>query len=432
MLVEFSVHNYRSIYKRITLSMEAASKNELDEHTLEQSNIRLLKTSVIYGANASGKSNLLKALNFMKVLVMNSSKESQAGEDIKTEPFLLNSNGINEPTEMEIVFLIEDTLYRYGFAVNTKEVLHEWLITRNTKPKSRDIVLFDRSQSIIITHKDFKEGKDKVQSLLRENSLFLSLLAQFNGEVSSMIVKFFLGINVWNLNSFMPLNTSQMISDNNAPIDWISGFISKADMGIKSFKVNEEEIADGVMKLPTSYRLEIKNNKNKLYSLLINTEHEYLDASDNKKKTIWFDMATQESEGTKKFFSLAGILYQTLQSGNRLFIDEIENSLHPYLTRIIIRLFQDEETNPKGAQLIFTTHDTNHLDKERFRRDEIWFTEKDTQNSTDLYSLVEYKLPTGKARKDASYYKDYIKGKYGAVPYAKYSDFVALFKRNKH
>lgn len=142
-----------------------------------------------------------------------------------------------------------------------------------------------------------------------------------------------------------------------------------------------------------------------------------------------FDMNTQESEGTKKFYSMAGILYDTLTNGNRLFIDEIENSLHPILTGIIIKLFQDKETNPKGAQLVFTTHDTSHLDKDKFRRDEIWFTEKDTSKSTDLYSLVEYKLPSGKTRKDASYRKDYIRGKYGALPFAVYSDFVELFKR---
>jgi len=431
MLVEFSVQNYRSIYKRITLSMEAASKNELDEHTIEQSNIRLLKTSVIYGANASGKSNLLKAMNFMKVIVMNSSKDSQAGEPIQAEPFLLNSNGINEPTEMEIVFLIEGILYRYGFAVNTKEVLHEWLVIKNTKAKSRDIVLFDRAGSEIITHKDFKEGKDKVQPLLRENSLFISLLAQFNGELSSKVVKCFLDTNVWNIDTYMPMHTSLLIKNNLVPKDWVSEFITKADVGIKGFKIDEEVIETNNPKnFIVSDLTKKRTGALKLISTNIQTEHEFYDSNDGKMKSIVFDMNTQESEGTKKFFSLAGLLYHTLKNGNRLCIDEIENSLHPYLTRIIIRLFQDKETNPLGAQLIFTTHDTNHLDKERFRRDEIWFTEKDTQNSTDLYSLVEYKL--GKPRKDATYYKDYIKGKYGAVPYAKYSDFVALFKRNKH
>lgn len=428
MLVEFSVQNFRSFYKKVTFSMEAASKNEHDGHVYSMANQRLLKTSVLYGANASGKSNLFKALVFMKDLVLNSSKESQAGEEIKAEPFLLNTLGRSEPTEMEVILLIGEELYRYGFAAFSHGIEREWLFLRNTKAKSREINLFKREgNEIVFVHKRFKEGKDKIKELLRGNSLFLSLMAQFNGEISSKIVKSFWDTNIWNIEAYMPLHTSVLLKDKLIPSEWVTEFLVKADVGIKNFSINEEELVPG--NVPNS--LIVKAGSAKLINLFIQTEHEYYDTKDNKFKSEWFDMNKQESEGTKKFFSLAGLLYYTLKNGARLFIDEIENSLHPQLTKIIIKLFQDQDTNPFGAQMVFTSHNTSTLDKELFRRDEIWFAEKDNYNSTDLYSLIEYKLPKGKARKDSSYSKDYIRGKYGAIPYLKYSDFVELFKRNR-
>jgi len=407
--------------------MEAASRNEHDDHTYTLADQRLLKTSVIYGANASGKSNLFKALVFMKDLVLNSSKESQAGEEIPVEPFLLNSLGRSEATEMEVIIIIGDELYRYGFAAFSHGIEREWLFVRNSKARSREINLFTRERNQIINlHKRFREGSDRIIEFLRGNSLFLSLIAQFNGEISSKIVKVFWNTNIWNIESFMPVHTSVLLKDNLIPNDWVKEFLVKSDVGIKSFSIREEEMGAGKI----SNSMVAKAGSAKFINLFIQTEHEYYDTKDEKFKSEWFDMNKQESEGTKKFFSLSGLLYHTLKNGGILFIDEIENSLHPQLTKIIIRLFRDQETNPLGAQLVFTTHNTSTLDKDFFRRDEIWFTEKDSNNSTDLYSLIEYKLPKGKARKDSSYSKDYIRGKYGAVPYLKYSDFVDLFIGN--
>lgn len=431
MLVEFSVKNYRSIYDKITFSLEAASKNEHDEHVIEKSRQRILKTSVIYGANASGKSNLLKALVFMKDMVLNSSKESQFGEEIKSEPFLLNTQGMDEPTEMEAVFLINDALYRYGFAFNSKEISNEWLFVRSTKPRSWEIKQFERENNRINSiHRNFKEGKERIKELLKENTLFLSLLSQFNGEISSQVVKCFLDTNIWNIEAYMPMHTSILIKNKLVPREWISEFLIKADVGIKGFKINEEEIGSNSVKALFSNQIIVKSGASRFINLLIQTEHEFYDDKDHVNRSVWFDLGTQESEGTKKFFSLAGLLYHTLKNGSRLFIDEIENSLHPILCEIIIKLFQDKDTNPLGAQLVLTTHNTSLLDKSHVRRDEIWFMEKNTHNSSDLYSLVEYKLPSNKVRKDASYSKDYIRGKYGALPYVKYSDFADLFKRS--
>jgi len=205
----------------------------------------------------------------------------------------------------------------------------------------------------------------------------------------------------------------------------------KADSDIKEIRINEKEMEmDTKVNIPLS-SLFIKVGGNKMFHLFIKSIHQFYDTQEDVLKEVEFDMEKQESEGTKKIYCLAGLLYSTLQRGGRLFIDEIENSLHPFLTKIIIKLFQDKETNPKGAQLIFTTQNTLFLNKDNFRRDEIWFVEKASNHSSNLYSLVEYKLPKGSARKDASYAKDYIRGKYGAVPYVEYSEFVDLFKKSR-
>lgn len=426
MLIEFSVQNYRSFYKQVSFSMEASSRAEHPGHVMELARQRILKTSAFYGANASGKSNLLRSFAFMKNLVLNSSKDTQTGEEIKTEPFLLNSSGAEEPTRMEVVFLAEETIYRYGFACSAKRVEKEWLFARSTKPKSRELQMFERSAgSEYQVHPSFKEGKGSLLMFLKENTLLLSLLAQFNGKISSRIVQWFTNTNIWNIDTYMPIHTSILVQKGLVPQDWVTEFLLKADMGIKGFQINEEDLTlENVKRVPQAIRQEAS----KVISLFIKTQHEYYDESTNRFKSVIFDLASQESDGTKQFFSLAGLIYHTLKQGGRLFIDELENSLHPLLCRIIIRLFQDPETNPTGAQLIFTTHNTTLLDKAFFRRDEIWFAEKDSNCSTDLYSLVEYKLPKGKARSDSSYGKDYIRGKYGALPYINYEDFARLFR----
>ncbi|MDD2331450.1 MAG: ATP-binding protein [Candidatus Cloacimonetes bacterium] len=428
MLLEFNVQNFRSFYKRVSFSMEASSRSEHPDHVMELQRQRILKSSVFYGANASGKSNLFKALAFMKELILNSSKESQAGEGIKVEPFLLNSQGASEPTRMEATFLTDETIYRYGFAINSKRVEKEWLYARSTKPKSRELLMFEREAGKEYqAHPSFNEGKGSLLMFLRDNTLLLSLLAQFNGKVSSRIVKYFLDTNIWNIESYMPVHTSVLLHNGLVPPDWVREFLLKADMGITGFQINEEEYSnEGLKNVP----LTLKQDAGKIISFIIKTHHEYYDETLNKFETVSFDLSTQESQGTKQFFSLAGLIYVTLKVGSRLFIDELEKSLHPLLCRIIIRLFQEKETNPNGAQLVFTTHNTSLLDKSFFRRDEIWFAEKDGSCSTDLYSLVEYKLEKGKARNDSSYGKSYIRGKYGALPYINYDDFAQLFRAN--
>ncbi|MEG4286061.1 ATP-binding protein [Microcoleus sp. A006_D1] len=416
MLIGFSVGNYKSFKETVTLSMVASSitedDKELDENNLFEIHhkLKLLKSAAIYGANASGKSNLVAAISFMKWFVLNSSKETQVSEAIDIEAFRLSTETEKEPSFFEIVFLLEGKNFRYGFEINTEQVVAEWLFQTDDYAEK---MLFERDLDNFILD-DFPEGQG-ISDKTRSNALFLSVVAQFNGKLSGKILLWFSK----NLQLISGLQDTQYRKEtlesfeNDRHRDDIIEFIKKLDLGIADIQITNQPV------------FIISNNK-ALYassyggSLYLNSEskptvktvHRKYD-SDGKQTAIeLFDIEKHESEGTNKLFALAGLLLDTLRTGKILLIDELDARLHPLITRELICLFNSNETNPHNAQLIFTTHDTNLLSSKAFRRDQIWFTEKDNKGATDLYSLVEYKVG-----KDASFERDYIIGKYGAIPF---------------
>ncbi len=410
MLIGFSVGNYKSFKETVTLSMVASSitedDRELDENNLfeiERSKLKLLKSAAIYGANASGKSNLVAALRFMKWFVLNSSKETQVSEAIDIEAFRLSTETEKEPSFFEIVFLLKGTTFRYGFEVNTEQVVSEWLFQTDNNAEK---LLFERDYDNFILD-DFPEGQG-ISDKTRSNALFLSVVAQFNGKVSGKILLWF-------------SKTLQLISglqdtqyrketlesfENDRHRHDIIEFMKKLDLGITDIQI-------------TNKPLPIVSQKTAMFGFpyseikpAVKTVHWKYDDEGKQSAIELFDMEKHESEGTNKLFALAGLLLDTLRTGKILLIDELDARLHPLITRELICLFNSNETNPHNAQLIFTTHDTNLLSSKTFRRDQIWFTEKDNKGATDLYSLVEYKVG-----KNASFERDYIIGKYGAIPF---------------
>ena len=409
MLIGFSVGNYKSFKETVTLSMVASSiteeEKELDENNVFEINhkLNLLKSAAIYGANASGKSNLIAAINFMKWFVLNSSKETQVSEAIYIEAFRLSTETEKEPSFFEIVFLLEGKTFRYGFEVNAREVVSEWLFQADD---SEEQMLFERDFDNYILD-NFPEGQG-ISDKTRSNALFLSVVAQFNGKVSGKILLWF-------------SKTLQLISglqdtqyrketlesfENESHRHDIIEFIKKLDLGITDIQI-------------TNKPLPIVSQKTAMFGFpyseikpAVKTVHRKYDAEGKQSAIELFDIDKYESEGTNKLFALVGLLLDTLRTGKILFIDELDARLHPLITRELICLFNSNETNPHNAQLIFTTHDTNLLSSKTFRKDQIWFTEKDNKGATDLYSLVEYKVG-----KDASFERDYIIGKYGAIPF---------------
>lgn len=417
MLIEFSVGNYRSFKDPVTFSMVAANlvakDKKLDENNVVaiDKSLKLLKSAAIYGANASGKSNLVKALNFMKWFMVNSSKETQSTDEINIEPFRLSTETEGKPSYFELVFLMNGRKYRYGFEVTEERIESEWLFY---VPNSRETKLFERKFDDITIKSSKTYDAEGVQKRTRSNALFLSVSAQFNVELAESILEWLTD----KLNTISGLNDEDA---RNYTIDClrvnhngseIVHLIQKLDLGISGIQVGQEIFR--IDSLPDEI---IPEEIKKLFkaegkATAIKTAHRKFDHEGNYESIEQFYLKSQESEGTQKIFALAGPLITALKEGELLVIDEFDSRLHPLISLAIIEMFNSKETNPNNAQLILTTHDTNLLSNKIFRRDQIWFTEKNRYGATDLYSLAEYKI-----RNDSTFESDYIKGRYGAIPY---------------
>lgn len=401
MLIQFSVGNFLSFKEQSTLSLVASALKDIQIlsedviFNIGETDLALLKSATIYGANASGKSNFIKALDFFKWYVINSSKDIQAGERVNVESFRLSSSTVEEPSYFEAIFCNAEYQYRYGFETDENMVHSEWLYQKANKKRAKEVELFYRDEDGFNIHSKFIIGKELInKQMVRTNALLLSVAAQFNDVVAVEIVK-------W-------LNDTTIISGSNEKNIWDLAAIRLDDLKMKQRIVDFSRYAD----------LGIENIE-KVNNAIISMHTQY-DDEGNEVKLINFPFKKNESEGTIKYFSLAYPIIDALDNGKRLIIDEFDSKMHPLLTCRIIALFNSKKTNPKNAQLIFTTHDTNLLSASIFRRDQIWFTQKDRFGATELYSLAEYKV-----RNDASFEKDYLSGKYGAIPIM--GDLTRLF-----
>jgi uncharacterized protein len=399
-MIEFSVGNYRSFKDVVTFSMVAAPIQHEDE-TLDRDNvfaiskeITLLKSAAIYGANASGKSNLVRAISFMKNFVINSAVGKRVKDPIDTEIYKLSKDVEAEPSYFEVIFAIGKTRYRYGFEVDRQSVKSEWLYQTL---KTKESELFSREGQRIKVSGKFAEGKELVAKT-RSNALFLSVVSQFDGKISTEIITWFYEmVIISDLDDeigYEEMTDDILLEDERRPE--IVHLIASLDLGIDDIKV-----------IQTPFE-----GKEYEYVYEIKTTHWKYDAEGNKTEIEYFNIATEESSGTQKLYRLSGLLINILEDGCRLIVDELDARLHPRITCAIVKLFNSSKTNPNNAQLIFTTHDTNLLSSNLFRKDQVWFTEKNRYGATDLYSLVEYKIADR-----TNFEQDYIAGRYGAVPF---------------
>jgi uncharacterized protein len=412
MLIAFSVENYRSFKSQVTFSMVAAELSskpkELDSTNVFEvrEDLRLLTSAAIYGANASGKSNLIAAISFMRSLVLNSSRETRLRQSINVVPFRLSTATEQAPSRFEVVFLHEKSIYRYGFVVSRTQIEAEWLYATTGKKEG---YLFERTlDSIKVNERTFKEGLH-LPERTRNNALFLSVVTQWNGKRASAVTDWFESLSV-NSGISEPIATRWFVrqyEDEGLPQDAIT-FVRSLDLGIE----------DMVLEIEPPREIQAYDDEGNPYTetvsgaATIRTVHTKYDADGQPTSTELFDLFSNESQGTRRLFALAEPILAALQQGTIFVVDELDARLHPILTAEIIRLFNTPETNPCHAQLIFTTHDTNLLGSELFRRDQIWFVEKSRQGESTIYSLAEYKV-----RNDAAYEKNYIAGRYGAIPY---------------
>ncbi len=408
MLINFTVGNFKAFKDKVTLDMRAASFSKIgDSHVIDAGRLKLLKSAAIFGPNASGKSKLLDAMKFMRDFVINSSKNTQANEEIEVDPFRLNTETREQPSFFEIEFLTEETSYRYGFEVNRESVLSEWLFFKPNNVAEKPLFV-RRGNEIEIVPGKFKEGKG-IEAKTRNNSLFLSAVAQWNGEISMKLVAWF---------DKLVIITGNYISDN----DEISNTVEYLQDG--EFK----KFAETALKL-TSLAIEgveIDDDEKKSNAIIdffqtitnimpyshINTLHNIFDKKGNAIGIEKFSLSAQESRGTEKFFHVLGTIYQALKEGEILICDELDTSLHPLMMKAVLQLFTSKVANDNGAQFIFTTHDTNLIDTDFLSRDQIWFLEKDRYGASRLYSLAEFKT-----RKDVNHEREYFMGRYGAIPF---------------
>lgn len=424
MLIEFSVENFLSFKDLTTMSMVAAKpfKEHKDSHITEiDSKLSLLKSAIIYGNNASGKSNLLEAMRFMKATVKNSYRDALMEESERKFPlekFLLNSKTEKESSFFEVSFIHKETKYRYGFEIDYDKIVAEWLFHTTSK----EVYLFKRDvQKIEINKSAFKEGIGKEDDV-KENVLFLSLLATLGKEVSSNIaewfndLKFVEGIHDHGHKRY---TIDKLKSDENF-FNWVLQFIKYLE--ISNISTTEEELSIDLETLRAKQKDEeivdllasiqkVQSKQPKRDQII--TYHRKYDENNILVGTEPFNFDKQESEGTKKLLYLLGPWYDSLQNGKILIVDELDSRLHSHLTLRLVDFFH--EFNKTNAQLICAVHDISLLNKETFRRDQIWFVEKNQFGASEIISLSDFK--TDKVRNKSAFDKNYREGKYGAIPY---------------
>lgn len=444
MLVEFTVNNFLSIKNPTTFSMAGSNTvKELEGQDQELSNTfgdlegkaKFLKSAVIYGANGSGKSNIIAAFRFFKSFILTSSNDRQAQDNIDIYPFLFNSESESKPSGFEMIFIYDNVRYRYGFEVDQRTVHAEWLFQMPVGQSKKETNLFTRTdQEIKVNTRAFKEGKG-IENNTRKNALFLSTVAQLNGAISQKIQFYFSNqFNVISgLGDMTDYTVSRFIAEEHFKSQ-VMAFLGVINSGIEKIEIEEIDIdkidrltarfnsqrpqdpeLDELLSSFSALREKIKKFDGRK-GIEINLFYKKFDNTNSYTGLQALDFSL-ESQGNQKLFGLLGPWFDTLENGKVIIIDELDSKLHTLLTVELLKLFHSK-ANKKNAQLVFASHDTNLLRKDLFRRDQIWFVEKDDKGASDLYSLVEYKVNHLTAvRNDASFEKDYLIGKYGAIPY---------------
>jgi AAA15 family ATPase/GTPase len=421
MLVEFRVGNYRSFREEQTLSLVASKDTELDDNCVDQGKLRLLKAVGIYGPNASGKSNLIKALSTMQQII---EEPAKPGEKLPVTPFKLDDKYNKKPSSFEVTFFHEQFRYQYGFTATTERICDEWLYAY-PKGRSRDIAQtwFEREFNKKTGKTDWNFGsylkgeKEKLKDRAINNVLFLSVGAQWNNKQLTNVYEWFSEkVRIIRPSERTPAITFEMLTGTEKDEEWkeisytyINEMMRRADFGIHGINIRKEEVDIEEVEFPPDMPEEIRNKILKNLAIRV----EFIHRAEPTGKNIHFS-PLEESDGTKRFFELAGPWLLAILEGMTLLVDEIEASLHPHLVQQLIKFIQKTEVSESGAQLVFATHDTTLLDPELFRRDQIWFTEKDEHSSTRLSPLSDYKPRKGEAMQ-----KGYLAGRYGAIPIIK-------------
>ncbi len=415
MLVEFKVANFRSFREEQTLSLVASKDRTYPDSLIDAGKFNLLKAAAIYGANASGKSNLIKAMEFMVKFVATSATRMNVGDPIEdAAPFRLEATSVDKPSSFCVTALLDGTRYEYGFSVTRRRVCAERL--KVCRQGGRLTTWLDRcldgeSQQTKWSIKGpLKKDARLLTERTRENGLLLSRGAELNVAAITELFLWFKN-KVWKYDLARPpvelmSKTAEHVQQDAGFRERVLRLVRDADLGISDLKVRDEPV-------PISWvgNEPLPGMPRSLNWPRVKAVHTPAGSRDG----VDFDLLDDESNGTQRFFAIVGPFLEALDDGKLLLVDELECSMHPLLARKLIELFQDPEANTKGAQLIFATHDSTLMDQNLLRRDQIWLTEKRQSGASELFSLYDFEPPE-KPRNTEAFARRYLAGRYGAVP----------------
>ncbi|MHB0874588.1 MAG: AAA family ATPase [Anaerolineae bacterium] len=417
MLLEFSVRNYRCIREMARLSLVASPDESLSTNTMASElprSQRLLTSVVIYGANASGKSTVLSAIGSMRQMVTRSARVAADAAIPFADPFRLDSVSQSAPTEFEIVFAHRGVRYQYGFAVCPERVTAEWLYGTTEARQKR---YYERSwddDKRSYTYRfgpSLKGQRDRLAELTRDNALYLSTGATLNHELLTEVYSWFsTQLTIVDEHSLSLPALADFVQGHPENLGRVTKLLECADLGITDLSLQQVKYPEFPEDMPGSLRnvlqalmAEVPEKDRRAFQVGVHHSRK-----DGGEAIFALD---RESDGTQRILLISPHVLGALRGGGVVLIDEISSSLHPLLTRALVGMFHDGAVNLGGAQLVCTSHDVSLLDMSVLRRDQVWFTEKDSEGCSHLYSLLEYK-----PRKEAAVGKGYLAGRYGAVP----------------
>jgi AAA15 family ATPase/GTPase len=418
MLIEFTVKNYRSIKDEQVFSLAKAKGDELQQTNsfvpTAPASVPLLRAAAIYGANAAGKSNVISAMKAMKSIVSHSASDGQSGHKMPIKPFLFDEESSESPTEFEMVFINEGVRYQYGFTATKYQVIEEWLFAF---PNGRPQNWFSRINNPETGQSSYKFGDSLTgpkmvwKNATRTNALFLSTAVQLNSEQLQPVFNWFdekfqvSGVDGWSL------EFTASLCDEPSDKKRILDFLQAADIDIYDIHMDKDKFDPKRVPsdLPAHIKVQMVNQLKDETFVDIKTVHKTA-----SNKLVRLDIE-DESDGTQALFAFAGPVIDTLKNGLIMVVDELHNHFHPKLVQYLVELFHNNKTNPHNAQLIFTTHETSILNQDVFRRDQVWFCEKNDEQATSLYPLTDFS-----PRKDRENIEQgYLSGRYGALPFVR-------------
>ncbi len=411
MLIEFRVSNYRSLREEQTLSLVAGKDKAFAEtHVVPAPNKvlpALLRSAVVYGPNASGKSNLIQALFFMRAVVAESATVIQLGQTYNAQPFRLDPAMVSEPSEFEVTFALAGVRYQYGFRLTPQRITDEWLLAYKA-PKAQQWFTRHWDATTDKEHYEFSShltGQRRLwQDSTRPNALFLSTAVHLNSELLKPIFQWIVENLVVFSQNMMPLpDFSVQMAQDPAGAQAITDFLGAADISIAGIEITRRKGVRHLFQLDGTAG--VTNTTWQEAEMLV---PQFRHVTDQGGATFELE---DESLGTQRLFALAGPVLDILKRGSVLVVDELDSSLHTLLVRRLVEWFHNPALNTGCAQLVFTTHDTALLEQDLFRRDQIWFVEKTRDQTTRLYPLTDFSPRKGEALE-----RNYLIGRYGAVP----------------